>query len=103
MPKLVGLPIDPSVIVSRHDVSILVEIGNIKDFRVAYALADDAYLALGFDRGGVLQRPITARKCNLPLVVEPLLRQHADGVFVHGMLDRLLHLQIDVATEIDSS
>ena len=100
MPQLIGLPVLPARIVVGEKIAVFVQIGNVEDFRKFYAQAHHACLALVHHRGSIFQRTVEPRERDLPLVVDILMRQHADRIRVHRLLDRIARRKIDVAAEI---
>ena len=100
VPQLIGLPVLPARIVVGEKIAVFVQIGNVEDFRKFYAQPHHAALALVHDGGSIFQRPVEPRKRDLPLVVDILVRQHADRILVHRLLDGVARRKIDVAAEI---
>ncbi len=99
MPEPVAQLEEPLAVVGRHDLAVLVEVGEIADpgaQPIVRRLADGAGPGLGFERAEVL------REGDLLLVGDVLAMEDEHGEAVHAVIDRRGVLAADRLGQVDA-
>ncbi len=102
VPKLVALPIGAALVVERQDAALLVEVGDVEDVAVLDARRRQRPAVLAVRQRRHFERAVEARERDLLVVVEALVRQHADAILVHRVLDRIPRRAVDACGQISA-